>query len=62
MEAINRPLGYAGVREYVASAANLLGVVEGRSCMCTSYADAEKSALILFFRSPLSVRVSCSAV
>jgi hypothetical protein len=27
MEAINRPLGYAGVRDYVASAANLLGVV-----------------------------------
>ena len=27
MEAINRPIGYAGVRDYVASATNLLGAV-----------------------------------
>ena len=27
MEAINRPIGYVGVRDYVASATNLLGAV-----------------------------------
>lgn len=37
MEAINRDIGYTGVKDYVASATNLLGVVE------SSTPDAESS-------------------